>query len=45
MSLGEVGDIKAIKPLSNLMADDDWDVRKEVEKALNQIDSDWMSFL
>ncbi|MFX1549754.1 MAG: HEAT repeat domain-containing protein [Promethearchaeota archaeon] len=44
-ALGEIGNKEAIKPLINILGDYNWDVRKEIENALNQIDPDWMSYL
>jgi HEAT repeat protein len=44
-ALGEIGSKEAIKPLVETLGDDNWDVRKEVENALNKIDPDWMSHL
>lgn len=44
-ALGEIGNKDAIKPLIETLGDDNWDIRKEVENALNQIDPDWMSYL
>ena len=35
----------AIKPLIEALGDDNWDLRKEIENSLNQIDPDWMSYL
>jgi HEAT repeat protein len=44
-ALGDIGTKEAIKPLVEALGDDNWDVRKEVENALNRIDPDWMSNL
>lgn len=44
-ALGEIGNKDAIKPLIQALGDDNWDVRKELEIALNNIDPDWMSYL
>ena len=44
-ALGEIGNKDAIKPLIEALGDDNWDVKKEIEKALNLIDEDWMNYL
>ena len=44
-AFAELGDRKALNPLISALGDDDWDIRKEIENALNQIDKDWMKNL
>ena len=44
-ALGQMGNKEALEPLSESLWDDNWDVRKEVEKALNKIDPDWLKYL
>ena len=44
-ALGEIGNKDAIKPLIEILGDDNWDVKKEVESALNRINPDWMEEL
>ena len=44
-ALGEIGNKDAIKPLAEILGDDNWDVKKEVENALNRINPDWMEEL
>jgi HEAT repeat protein len=44
-ALGEIGNKDAIKPLIEILGDDNWDIKKEVENALNLINPDWMEEL
>ena len=44
-ALGEIGNKEAINFLIEVLGDDNWDVRKEIEIALNRIDPKWMNFL
>ena len=44
-ALGEIGNEDAIKPLSTLLADDNWNVRKMGEQSLNKINPKWMDLL
>ena len=44
-ALGQLGDKKALNSLANSLWDDDWAVRKEIEKALNNIDSNWLKLI
>jgi HEAT repeat protein len=44
-ALGQMGNKKALEALSKTLWDDNWDVRKEVESALNKIDSNWLKNL
>ncbi len=44
-ALGQLGDKKALNSLANSLWDDDWAVRKEIEAALNKIDSNWLKLI
>jgi HEAT repeat protein len=44
-ALGQLGDIKALNPLANSLWDNDWAVRKEIEVALSNIDSNWLKLI
>jgi HEAT repeat protein len=44
-ALGQIEKKEALEPLAKSLWDDDWNVRKEVEIALNKIDSDWLKSL
>jgi HEAT repeat protein len=41
-TLGNLKNKKALKPLSKLLLVDDFKIKKEVEKALNKIDPEWI---
>ena len=41
-ALGQIGNNDALEPLAKSLWDDDWNVRTEVEAALNRIDSKWL---
>ncbi|MBY9019823.1 MAG: HEAT repeat domain-containing protein [Candidatus Lokiarchaeota archaeon] len=44
-ALGQLGDSSALNPLANSLWDDDWTVRKEIELALDNIDSNWLKLI
>jgi HEAT repeat protein len=44
-ALSQIGNREALKALSKSLWDDNWDVRKEVEMALNKIDPNWLKNL
>ncbi|NVM17078.1 MAG: HEAT repeat domain-containing protein [Candidatus Lokiarchaeota archaeon] len=44
-ALGQIGNREALDYLAKSLWDDNWNVRKEVEVALNKIDSDWLKSL
>jgi HEAT repeat protein len=41
-ALGQIRNKDALEPLAKSLWDDDWNVRKEVEVALNRIDPNWL---
>ena len=41
-ALADIGDKKAVEPLINALGDDIWEVRKEIEIALQKIDPNWI---
>jgi len=44
-ALGQLRDKQALNSLANSLWDDDWVVRKEIEAALNNIDSNWLKLI
>ena len=44
-ALGQIGKSDALEPLANALWDNEWDVRKEIEAALNNIDSNWLKLI